>query len=172
MALRTIALLQRGPQQVRGLSAAGEAPENAGRELEHARTLVELGAAMRRQGERAAAREPLLRGRELAHRCGAHIVVRHATQELLASGARPRRIIRSGAESLTTSERRVAELAGTGLTSRAIAEQLFVTQKTVETQLGNVYRKLDIPGRQHIADALGQRSGAVPDASADPAAAQ
>ncbi|MDP8909685.1 MAG: helix-turn-helix transcriptional regulator, partial [Chloroflexota bacterium] len=63
-------------------------------------------------------------------------------------------------------------LASSGLTSRAIAEQLFVTQKTVETHLGNVYRKLDISGRQQIADALGQRSGFVPDASVDRAAAQ
>ena len=172
VALRTSALLQRGSQQIRGLVDAVEALEDAGRELELARTLIELGAAMRRQGERAAARKPLLRGRELAHRCGADVVVRAATQELLASGARPRRIMRSGAEALTISERRVAELAAAGLTSRAIAEQLFVTQKTVETHLGTVYRKLDIPGRQHILAALGQRSGAVPDASADPAAAQ
>lgn len=172
VALRTSALLQRGPQQIRGLSAAADAMQGCGRELELARTLIELGAAMRRQGERAAARGPLLRGRELAHRCGAHTVVRHATQELLASGARPRSIMRSGAESLTTSERRVAELAGAGLTSRAIAEQLFVTQKTVDTHLGNVYRKLDIPGRQHIAKALAESSGSVPDATVERAAAQ
>ena len=171
VALRTSALLHRGPQQIRGLSEAADALEDSGRSLEFARTLIELGAAMRRQGERAAAREPLLRGRELAHHCGADTVVQRATQELLATGARPRSIIRSGAESLTTSERRVAELAASGLTSRAIAEQLFVTQKTVDTHLGNVYRKLDIPGRQHIADALGQRSGIVPDASAGRAGA-
>lgn len=171
-ALRTRALLQPGPDQVCGLGQAAEALEDSGRELELARTLIELGAAMRRRRDRAAARAPLLRGRELAHRCGADVVVLRATQELHASGARPRRIMRSGAESLTASERRIAELAGAGLTSRAIAEQLFVTQKTVETHLGSVYRKLDIPGRGHLAGALGQRSGTVPDASPERTAAR
>ncbi|MGH2920069.1 MAG: helix-turn-helix domain-containing protein, partial [Solirubrobacteraceae bacterium] len=89
-------------------------------------------------------------------RCGAHAVEQRATVELRASGARPRRIMRSGAESLTASERRVAEMAADGLTSRSIAERLFVTQKTVETHLGHVYRKLDIPGRAHIGEALGR----------------
>ena len=153
-ATRCGALLQRGDEQVRQLRAAVELLASSGRRVEHARTLIDLGAAMRRQGERAAARTPLSEGREIAHRCGAHALAQHATQELLATGARPRRIMRSGAESLTASERRVAELAADGLTSRTIAERLFVTQKTVETHLGHIYRKLDIPGRQHIAQAL------------------
>jgi DNA-binding CsgD family transcriptional regulator len=153
-ALRVGALLQRGPEQVRQLTAAVELMASSGREVEHARTLIELGAAMRRQAQRSAARLPLSQGRELAHRCGALALEQRATEELRATGARPRRIMLSGADSLTTSERRVAEMAADGLTSRMIAEQLFVTQKTIETHLGHIYRKLDIPGRQHIADAL------------------
>lgn len=153
-ATRCRALLQRGDEQVRQLREAVELLASSGRRLEHARSLIDLGAAMRRRGERAAARAPLSEGRETAHRCGAHALAQHATQELLATGARPRRIMRSGAESLTASERRVAELAAHGLTSRTIAERLFVSQKTVETHLGHIYRKLDIPGRQHIAQAL------------------
>ena len=157
-ALRTSALLQRGGEQVRRLAAAVDLLASSGRSLEHARTMIDLGAAMRRHGERTAARGPLSEGRELAHRCGAHALERRADEELRATGARPRRIMLSGADSLTASERRVAEMAATGLTSRAIAERLFVTQKTIETHLGHIYRKLDIPGRRHIADAL--RNGA------------
>ena len=157
-ALRTVALLQRGPESVRQLTVALDLLASSGRALEHARTLIDLGAAMRRQGQRSAARGPLAEGRERAHRCGAHALEQRATQELRATGARPRRIMLSGAESLTASERRVAEMAADGLTSRTIAEQLFVTHKTIETHLSHIYRKLDIPGRQHIAEALGRQA--------------
>ena len=153
-ALRARALLQRGPEQIRQLAEAAEFLQAAEAPIEHARVLIDLGAAVRRQGQRAAARAPLAKGRDLAQRCGALALVERATQELRAAGGRPRRVLLTGAESLTASERRVAEMAAGGLTSRVIAEQLFVTQKTVETHLGQVYRKLGIPGRRHIADAL------------------
>ena len=49
----------------------------------------------------------------------------------------------SGPASLTPSERRIAELAASGQSNREIAQALFVTPKTVEYHLRNVYRKLD-----------------------------
>jgi hypothetical protein len=55
--------------------------------LEHAQTLVELGAALRRGGRRSEAREPLHAGMELAHACGARPLVARAREELLATGA-------------------------------------------------------------------------------------
>jgi DNA-binding CsgD family transcriptional regulator len=56
---------------------------------------------------------------------------------------------------LTPSERRVADLAAGGLTTRQIAQVLFVTPKTVEFHLRHVYRKLDIPSsRADLARAL------------------
>jgi hypothetical protein len=64
---------------------------------------------------------------ELAHACGATRLAEHARDELRATGARPRRLAVSGAQSLTAAERRVAELASTGLTNRRIAQELFVT---------------------------------------------
>ena len=78
-----------------------------------------------------------------------------AQAELSATGARPRRALLTGAESLTPRERRVGELAAKGLTTRAIAELLFVTPKTVEYHLRHVYQKLDISSRSQIAEALG-----------------
>jgi DNA-binding CsgD family transcriptional regulator len=75
--------------------------------------------------------------------------------ELSATGARPRRErLVSGPESLTPSERRIAELAASSQSNREIAQALFVTPKTVEYHLRNAYRKLDISSRQELADAL------------------
>jgi class 3 adenylate cyclase/tetratricopeptide (TPR) repeat protein len=90
--------------------------------LEHAKALVELGAALRRANKRSDSREPLRQGLELATRCGAAPLAERAETELLATGARPRRIALSGIESLTPSERRVAQMAAEGNTNREIAQ--------------------------------------------------
>ncbi|HWN27767.1 MAG TPA: helix-turn-helix transcriptional regulator, partial [Actinomycetospora sp.] len=75
--------------------------------------------------------------------------------ELVATGARPRRLRSSGADALTPTERRVASMAAEGLTNRAVAQALFVGEKTVETHLGSVYRKLGITARSQLTAALG-----------------
>ena len=78
-----------------------------------------------------------------------------AQDELMATGARPRRVALSGLDALTPSERRVAGMAAKELTNRDIAQALFVTPKTVEVHLSSVYRKLGIASRAQLADALG-----------------
>src|SRR4029079_11740324 len=115
--------------------------------LEHARALVELGAALRRGNHRSEAREVLREGVELAHRAGAPALVERGNDELAATGARPRKLVVSGLDSLTASERRVAELAARELSNKEIAQALFVTVKTVEVHLSSVYRKLQISSR-------------------------
>ena len=122
--------------------------------LEHARVLVDLGATFRAAGQRTAAREPLLDGLALAARCGARALERRARAELAAIGVRPRTDEHIGTNSLTPSERRVAELAAAGGTNREIAQTLFVTEKTVETHLGRTFRKLDISSRRQLWDLL------------------
>ncbi|MDQ6915415.1 MAG: helix-turn-helix transcriptional regulator, partial [Actinomycetota bacterium] len=84
-----------------------------------------------------------------------------ARDELAAAGARPRRPQISGVESLTASERRTAELAAEGLTNREVAQALFVTVKTVEWHLRNVYVKLGIGSRRELAAALATDSAAA-----------
>jgi DNA-binding CsgD family transcriptional regulator len=131
--------------------------------LDHARALVDLGSALRRDNARQAARQPLREGMELARRLGAYGLAEHAREELAASGARLRREALSGVESLTPSERRVARLAASGLTNREIAEALFVSRKTVETHLAHVYQKLDTSDRRALAtllDAIGEVASA------------
>jgi len=122
--------------------------------LEHAKARTELGAALRRTNQRSRARDHLRHAVELATICGATPLVNRAETELLATGARPRRIALSGAASLTPSERRVAELAAQGPTNREIAQVLFVTPKTVEVHLSSTYRKLGISSRSQLAAAL------------------
>jgi len=61
----------------------------------------------------------------------------------------------SGIDSLTASERRIAELAARKGSNRDIAQDLFVSPKTVENHLGRVYVKLGIKGRRELAAALG-----------------
>ena len=77
------------------------------------------------------------------------------------SGARLIREPVSGVEALTPSEVRVAELAAEGLTNREVAQSLFVSEKTVETHLGRVYRKLDIKSRHALPGALAERQAAA-----------
>jgi DNA-binding CsgD family transcriptional regulator len=115
--------------------------------LEHARSLIELGAELRRRGERVAAREPLAEGLDLAYRCGASGVVSQAMEELRAAGARPRRAVREGPDALTATESRMAVLAASGRSNREIAQELCVTLKTVEGTLMRAYAKLGISGR-------------------------
>ena len=115
VALRAAGLVRTGPERIALLrEAVGVLAASAGL-LEHARALIDLGAALRRGGDRTEAREVLRAGQDLAARCEAKRLVDLAYEELLASGARPRRTATSGAESLTPSERRVADMAAQGL---------------------------------------------------------
>jgi DNA-binding CsgD family transcriptional regulator len=119
--------------------------------LELAKALAAVGAQDRRENRRADARETLQRALDLAHRCGAEPLATAVLEELRACGARPRRLVLTGVESLTPSERRVATLAARGLSNPEVAQALFVTRATVETHLRAVYRKLDVGSRQELA---------------------
>ncbi|WP_170178944.1 helix-turn-helix transcriptional regulator [Solirubrobacter pauli] len=143
------------------LAAAADVLADSPARLDHARCLVDLGAALRRANQRAAAREPLREGLELARRCGADALVRRAHEELVVAGGRPRRQMFSGPDALTPGERRVAELAGDGLSNREIAQLLYVTTKTVDNHLARVYGKLGISSRAQLADALPATAEAV-----------
>jgi DNA-binding CsgD family transcriptional regulator len=125
--------------------------------LDLAAALIEHGAALRRAGERRAAREPLRRALELAHHHGAWLLSERASQELAASGARPRRIDVSGRDALTPAELRTARLAADGHSNREIAQLLWISPKTVETHLGRIYMKLGIGSRRELAHALDAR---------------
>jgi DNA-binding CsgD family transcriptional regulator len=148
IALRAHARLIGGEHGIAELNESVELLRSSPARLELAHSLVELGAALRRSGQRTAAREPLREGLALAQRCGAEPLAEVARQELVVSGARPRRELLAGPQALTPSERRVAELAAAGLQNREIAQALFVTTKTVGTHLAHIYQKLGLSGQQ------------------------
>jgi DNA-binding CsgD family transcriptional regulator len=153
-ALRAAGLVAGGREGLALLTEAVEVLAGSPAKLEHAKARTELGAALRRANRRAQAREQLRRAVELATICGAAPLAARAETELLATGARPRGIALSGVESLTPSERRVAEMAAKGPTNREIAQVLFVTPKTVEVHLSSAYRKLGISSRAQLSAAL------------------
>jgi DNA-binding CsgD family transcriptional regulator len=70
-------------------------------------------------------------------------------------GARPRKLVLTGVDALTPSERRVARIATEGMSNKELAQALFVTVKAVEVHLSSVYRKLRISSRRDLAEALG-----------------
>ena len=148
-----------------GLAAGGRAGEALLREavtvlagadarVEHIRAQADLGAHLRRANRRGEAREHLRAALDAAHHVGAGALAARAETELRATGARPRSVVLSGLDSLTASERRVAELARDGMTNREIAQSLFVTARTVEGHLTQVFRKLDLSAREQLAGAL------------------
>jgi DNA-binding CsgD family transcriptional regulator len=152
---RLAAALVADGDRVEPLREAVEVLDSADAPLELARALVALGSALRHARRPRDAREPLRRALDLASRCNADGLARAAQEELLASGARPRRTALRGVEALTPSERRVAGLAAAGRSNREIAQELYVTEKTVEGHLRNAYGKLEIGSRVELAGALG-----------------
>lgn len=141
----------------RGLDLLGEAADlldGSPFRVEHAEALVEQGAILRRFGKRAAGREPLRAGLELARSCGATKLAERAFEELRATGARPRKILYTGVDALTPSELRVARLAASGMSNREIAQELVVSPRTIEFHLHQVFVKLEISGRGELPKVL------------------
>lgn len=148
--LTTLGLLEESEEAIARLNEAVAILGGSPRVLARARALLELGATLRRQRQPRISRSPLRSSLDLAHRCGATALADRARQELRAGGARPRRAALSGVDALTASERRVAELAAQGLTNRQIAQQLYISMRTVAIHLTHVYQKLGIQGRENL----------------------
>jgi DNA-binding NarL/FixJ family response regulator len=154
IALRVCGLLAEAENRIELLEQSIAVLETTPMQLELAHSLTELGAALRRSGARTAAREPLRRALDLAHRYGATQLADQARQEALAAGARPRRPWTTGVHALTPSELRVARLAAQPFSNRDIAQALFITTKTVSDHLSSAYRKLNIHTRDELTTAM------------------
>jgi DNA-binding CsgD family transcriptional regulator len=138
------------PDPERALGEALTLLESTDGRYEHTVALTTLGAHRRRSGRRADAKQPLRQAMDSAERIGARQLREYARTELLAAGARPRRTALTGPEALTSAERQVADLAAEGRSNRQIAQQLFVTQATVETHLRHAFHKLGITSRADL----------------------
>lgn len=105
--------------------------------------------------ERARAVSLLRDAEGYAHRQGLRPLQERVERLLARAGELPLAAPSAGVATLTTTERRVADLAATGLTNRLVAAELAVTVKAVEWHLSHVYRKLGISSRGRLAGALG-----------------
>ena len=161
VALRGAGLVAGGARGEALLREAIEVFAGPDTRLEQARALADLGALLRRRNQRGEARHLLRQAVDAAYRLGAAALARRAETELRATGAKPRRVLLSGLEALTASERRIAELAAEGLTNREIAQTLFITARTVEGHLTNVFTKLDVKARTALPAALAAPTQAV-----------
>jgi DNA-binding CsgD family transcriptional regulator len=117
--------------------------------LERARTQLVLGEVRRRAKQRRAARETLQEALAGFESLGAQLWAARARSELARVGGRapvPGR--------LTATERQLAELVAEGRSNKEAAAALFVTPKTVETKLSQIYSKLGIHSRGELASRL------------------
>ena len=119
-------------------------------QLEAVRLQLELGGARMALGHRVHARDALRPALADADAIGAAVLAQRARRELIASGVRPRRAALEGPAALTPRQRQVCELAAAGKGNRAIAQELFLSVKTVETHLAAGYRKLGVNTRAHL----------------------
>jgi DNA-binding CsgD family transcriptional regulator len=154
IALRALGLVTGGEEGTRLLRESVATLREASMPLELARSLADLGAALRRTNSRSEARAQLREAADLAQRCGAEALEERVLEELRVAGAKPRRRALSGADSLTPGEQRVARAAAGGASNREIAQELFVSLRTVEMHLTNTYRKLGIASRGELAGAI------------------
>jgi DNA-binding CsgD family transcriptional regulator len=117
--------------------------------FERARTLLAHGRALRRRKQWSAAREALREALALFSEAGAPLWAQAARTELGRAGERT-----ADPGALTATERRIAELAASGLSNQEVAERAFLTVKGVEANLTRAYRKLGIRSRGGLAGAL------------------
>jgi DNA-binding CsgD family transcriptional regulator len=150
IALRVSGLVEGGRGGLDLLREAVRVLADSGARLEYARALTDLGGALRRAGSTTDAREQLRVAMDVAAACGAGGLLKRARDEMVAAGGRPRRERVTGPSALTPQERRIADLVAEGLSNREIAQSLFLTRKTIETHLTNVYAKLGIHSRDEL----------------------
>lgn len=153
---RTAALVTGGEEAEERYGTALAAHAAAGEPFEAARTHMLLGEHLRRSRRSSLARAHLQSATHAFDRLGAAPWSARASQELRAAGGQP-----GGAgpdcaavTPLTAQERRVAQAVSSGMSNREVAEALFLSRRTVEYHLGNVYRKLGVHGRGALARAL------------------
>ena len=138
------------------VAAALRVHVEGGDPFETARTRLLYGGRLRRTGHRVAAREHLAAARRAFAEMDLTHWVAVAERELAATGATVRRPPATGNEPLTSQETRVAILTAQGMSNKETAAVLFLSPKTVERHLGNVFRKRGYRSRTELAVAFRQ----------------
>ena len=117
---------------------------------EAARSHLVYGEWLRREGRRQDARGQLSTAHQMLSDMGAKAFAERAARELRATGAHPRKRIAQPTDALTAQELHIARLVATGATSREVATQLFLSPRTIEAHLRNIFGKLGITSRRQL----------------------
>jgi DNA-binding CsgD family transcriptional regulator len=123
----------------------------AARPFERARTELALGESLRRARRRVDAREHIGAALHGFETLGARLWAERARVELRASGQTARRREPSTRDQLTAQELQIAGFVAQGLTNREVAAQLFLSPRTIDFHLRNVFRKLNLTSRTQLA---------------------
>jgi len=125
--------------------SAVEAFERIGLPIERARTMVLAGSIARRARRRSEARDLLGQAQRELVRCGALGLLPRVRAELERLGDR------ADADGLTNAERKIADLVAKGMTNAEVAAQLYVSARTIEAHLTQIYRKVGVRSRSELA---------------------
>ena len=147
-----IAALEDPVKSLEHLERAVELHDRVGQPFELARTQLALGAAQRRARQKRNARGSLESALETFDELGTTLWAGKARAELSRIGGRA-----PAGDGLTPSERRIAELVAEGKTNKEVAAALVVAERTVESALTQIYRKLDVRSRTQLARKLDSR---------------
>jgi len=145
----------------RGLLSAGAAADrhfaealrlhsNSGRPFDRARTQLLYGEALRRARRRMDAREHLRVALTAFEQLGAVPWAERARAELRVSGETSRRRDPSTLDQLTPQELQIVRFVGEGATNREVAAQLFLSPRTIDYHLRNIFAKLNISSRAEL----------------------
>jgi DNA-binding CsgD family transcriptional regulator len=145
--------------------ASADAAQELGAPIETALSRTVAGRALAQGGESDRAVAELQRAAAGLDACGALRYRESAERELGRLGHRPYRRTRrgvtdgGGVESLTERELQVARLVVDRKTNPEIAAELFLSQKTVETHLRNIFHKVGVTARADLARAVERADG-------------
>jgi DNA-binding CsgD family transcriptional regulator len=146
---RGLLLESRGLQAAPEFEAALREHDREGRPFDRARTLLTYGAYLRRRRRKAAARQALEEAEAVFQELGAQLWSARAHDELAQIGGRP-----SATRALTPTERQIAGRVASGRSNAEVANELFLSPKTVEWNLSKIYRKLRVRSRAELAAKL------------------
>nr|WP_243851338.1 LuxR family transcriptional regulator [Modestobacter marinus] len=152
MAARSRALTSTGAAAEQDYREAIESLRNCQMATHLARTHLVYGEWLRRGGRRQDARDQLRTAHEMLTGMGAEAFAARAARELRATGEHPRSRTEQSTDALTAQELHIARLVATGATSREVGEQLFLSPRTIEAHLRNIFRKLGITSRRQLRD--------------------
>jgi DNA-binding CsgD family transcriptional regulator len=147
---RSRALLAQGEDATAKFEQALRLHARIPRPFEHGRTELLYGEHLRRAGQRRKARQHLRLALGLFSQTGAVLWRERAETELRASGETLRRPEATALGRLTPQELQIARFVATGSSTKAVAAQLFLSPRTVDAHLRNIFRKLGITSRAQL----------------------